>query len=108
MRLLRKAIPYTAAITLAAAGPAAAALSSSQATQASAQAARAVAKQTHASSFKVTRCARIGSTKTGETKTSAGRSKPTDKRYRFIVQFASLRSITIQIRWSLDLAFLPA
>jgi hypothetical protein len=64
MRLLRKAIPYTATIMLAAAGPAAAALSSSQATQASVQAARAVAKQTHASSFKVTRCARVGSAKT--------------------------------------------
>jgi hypothetical protein len=48
---------------LATAGPAAAALSASQATQASAQAARAVAKQTHASSFKVTRCTRIGSGK---------------------------------------------
>ena len=64
MRLIRKAIPCAAAIILVAAGPAAGALSSSQATQAAAQAAKAVAKQTHASSFKVTRCARINSAKT--------------------------------------------
>jgi len=63
MRLIRRAIPTAAAIMLALAGPAAAALSSSQATQASAQAARAVAKQTHASSFKITRCTRVSSGK---------------------------------------------
>jgi len=64
MRLIRKAIPCAAAIMLVVAGPATAALSSSQATQAGAQAAKAVAKQTHASTFKVTRCVRISSAKT--------------------------------------------
>jgi hypothetical protein len=66
MRLLRKLIPGAAAIILAASGPAAAtaALSSSQATQASTLAAKAVAKQTHGSSARVTRCVRISSGKT--------------------------------------------
>jgi hypothetical protein len=66
MRLLRNAIPGAAAIILAVSGPAAAAatLSSSQATQASAQAAKAVAKQTHGSSARITRCVRISGGKT--------------------------------------------
>jgi hypothetical protein len=49
---------------LAGAGPAAASLSTAQATQASMQAAKAVAKQTHASSVRVTRCVRLTAGKT--------------------------------------------
>jgi hypothetical protein len=64
MRLISKAIPCAAAIMLVAAGPAAAALTSAQAAQSGAQAAKAVAKQTHASSFRVTRCARVSGAKT--------------------------------------------
>ena len=64
MRLLRRAIPGATAIMLAASGPAAAALSSSQAMQASVPAAKAVAKQTHGSSARVTRCVRISTRKT--------------------------------------------
>jgi hypothetical protein len=63
MSLVQKLIPGAAALTLAVSGPAvaAAALSSSQATQASVQAAKAVAKQTHASSVKVIGCKRTTS-----------------------------------------------
>jgi hypothetical protein len=66
MRLPRKLITAAAVIMLAASGPAAAtaALSTSQATRASTLAAKAVAKQTHGSSARVTRCVRISSVKT--------------------------------------------
>jgi anti-sigma factor RsiW len=64
MRLLQKTIPLAAAIVLAGAGPAGAVLSSTQATQASMVAAKAVAKQTHASSVRLTRCVRVTSGKT--------------------------------------------
>jgi hypothetical protein len=64
MRLHSKAVASATVIMLAVAAPAVAAgLSTSQAKQASSVAARAVAKQTHASSVKVTSCARISSAK---------------------------------------------
>jgi len=63
MRLGQTAIATGATIMLAATPALAAGLSSSQAAQASAQAAKAVAKQTHASSVKVTGCTRSSSRK---------------------------------------------
>ncbi|MCW3025696.1 MAG: hypothetical protein JWM29_1128 [Solirubrobacterales bacterium] len=61
MRLRQTAIASVATIMLAATPALAAGLSTSQAAQASAQAAKAVAKQTHASSVKVTGCRRSNS-----------------------------------------------
>jgi hypothetical protein len=64
VRLLKKSVATATAIMLAAAAPAVAAgISISQAGRASTQAARAVGKQTHASSVKVTGCNRITSRK---------------------------------------------
>jgi len=63
MRLRQTAIATGATIMLAATPALAAGLSTSQAAQASAQAAKAVAKQTHASSVKVTGCTRSSSRK---------------------------------------------
>jgi hypothetical protein len=60
MRLHSKTLASATAIVLALAAPAlAAGISTSQAKQASSQAARAVGKQTHAASVKVTSCARV-------------------------------------------------
>jgi hypothetical protein len=60
MRLHFRAVASVTAIILTAAAPAAAAgVSTSQAKQASGLAARAVGKQTHASSAKVLSCARV-------------------------------------------------
>jgi hypothetical protein len=61
MRLHLTAIATATTIMLAAAPALAAGISTSQAAQASAQAAKAVAKQTHASSVKVTGCRRTSS-----------------------------------------------
>jgi len=62
MRLHHTAIASAAAIILSASAPAvAAAISSSETAQGSAQAAKAVGKQTHASTVKVTGCKRTGS-----------------------------------------------
>jgi hypothetical protein len=58
MRLHQIGIATAATIMVAAAPALAAGISTSQATQASAQAAKAVAKETHASSVKVTGCKR--------------------------------------------------
>ena len=63
MRLRQTAIATGATIMLAAAPALAAGLSTSQAAQAGSQAAKAVAKQTHASSVKVTGCTRSSSRK---------------------------------------------
>jgi hypothetical protein len=58
---IRKTAITVAIVVLAAAGPVAAAISTSQASRAAAQEARAVARQLHASSIKLTGCSRSGS-----------------------------------------------
>ncbi|HEY4428995.1 MAG TPA: hypothetical protein VGN08_12390 [Solirubrobacteraceae bacterium] len=61
MRLRQTATATAAAIALTCAPALAAGISTSQASQASVQAARAVARQTHATSVKITGCARTSS-----------------------------------------------
>jgi hypothetical protein len=92
MRLHSKAVASATAIMLTMAAPAVAGISTSQAKQASSQAARAVAKQTHAASSRVTSCARITSAKAvchAEARYTSGAKRCT---FDLIVTQASLKS----------------